>query len=107
VDRDPGDGAGAGHRPLGVAHWNKERDFRPLYTGMAPEDAGAVVEKLKERSIKYRLDDAGSTIKVPGEKVAEARLQMASSGLPRTGRIGFELFDSNNFGLTQFAERVN
>jgi len=87
--------------------WNHERDFRPLYANLAAEDAGAVMQKLKEEAIEYRVDDNGGTLRVPSAKVAELRLKMASSGLPKTGRIGFELFDKNSFGLTEFAEHVN
>ncbi len=32
---------------------------------------------------------------------------MAGLGLPKTGRIGFEIFDKTNFGITDFAEHVN
>src|SRR5512146_1380551 len=32
---------------------------------------------------------------------------MATAGLPRSGRSGFELFDKSNFGLTDFAEHIN
>jgi len=44
---------------------------------------------------------------VPSARVAELRLEMASADLPRTGRIGFELFDKTNLGTTDFAEHVN
>ena len=37
----------------------------------------------------------------------ELRLEMAGLGLPKTGRTGFEIFDKTNFGITDFAERVN
>src|SRR5438105_14350257 len=87
--------------------WNHERDFRPLYTNLAAEDAGSVMQKLKEEGVEYREDDSGTALRVPSEKVAELRLRMASEGLPKTGRIGFELFDKSNFGLTEFAEQVN
>jgi len=90
-----------------TVHWNRERNFKPLYTGLAVEDAGAVVAKLREQGVEYRLDDNGSTLKVPSERIDEARLQIATAGLPKTGRIGFELFDATNFGLTEFAEQVN
>ncbi|MGH9628439.1 MAG: flagellar basal-body MS-ring/collar protein FliF [Bryobacteraceae bacterium] len=89
------------------SHWRRERDFKPLYTGIAPEDAGAIVEKLKENAVEYRLSDSGSSILVPSAKVAEARLQMASAGLPKTGRMGFELFDKTTLGATDFTEHVN
>jgi len=91
----------------GLARWSRERDFRPLYTGLAPEDAGHVVSRLQERGIPYRVTDAGATILVPSAQVAETRLTMAAAGLPETGRIGFELFDQTNFGATDFAEQVN
>ena len=90
-----------------LAHWNKERDFKPLYTGLAGEDAGAIVAKLKESGTEYRIVEGGSVVQVPSSKVNEARLQMASAGLPKSGRIGFELFDKMNFGQTDFAEQVN
>jgi len=90
-----------------VNHWNDERDFKPLFSGLADEDAGALVTKLHEGGVEYRLTNGGSTILVPSDKVAEARLQMASAGLPKSGRIGFELFDKTNFGASEFTEQVN
>src|SRR5271155_2787434 len=90
-----------------VNYWNDERDFKPLFSGLADEDAGALVAKLHEGGFEYRLASGGSTILVPSDKVAEARLQMASAGLPKSGRIGFELFDKANFGASEFTEQVN
>ncbi|MGA3200883.1 MAG: flagellar basal-body MS-ring/collar protein FliF [Bryobacteraceae bacterium] len=92
---------------LWFSRWNDERDFRPLFSGLADEDAGALVAKLHEAGVEYRLSSGGSTILVPSGKVAEARLQMASAGLPKSGRIGFELFDKANFGASEFTEQVN
>jgi flagellar M-ring protein FliF len=91
----------------GLMHWRQESDFRPLYTTLASEDAGAVVQKLKETGVAYRLSENGSTVLVPSAKVAEMRLEMASAGLPKSGRIGFELFDKTNFGATEFVEHIN
>jgi flagellar M-ring protein FliF len=91
----------------GLARWRREADFKPLYTSLAPDDAGAILQKLKEAGVDYRLADNGTTILAPAEKIDEMRIQMASAGLPKTGRIGFELFDRTNFGITEFAEHVN
>jgi flagellar M-ring protein FliF len=90
-----------------VNHWNDERDFKPLFVGLGDEDAGALVTKLHEAGFEYRLASGGSSILVQSDKVAEARLQMASAGLPKSGRIGFELFDKANFGASEFTEQVN
>ena len=92
---------------LSFARWRRESDFRPLYTSLASEDAGAVVQKLKETGVEYRLSENGSTVLVPSAKVSEVRLELASAGLPKSGRIGFELFDKTNFGATEFVEHVN
>jgi flagellar M-ring protein FliF len=87
--------------------WQHERDFKPLFTNMSPEDAGAVVTKLKEGGVEHRLSDNGTTVLVPADKVDEVRLELAGAGLPKSGRIGFELFDKTNIGLTDFSEHVN
>ena len=87
--------------------WKQESDFRPLYTALASEDAGAVVQKLKETGVEFRLSENGSSVLVPSARVAEMRLEMASAGLPKSGRIGFELFDKTNFGATEFVEHIN
>ena len=89
------------------SHWIKESDFRPLYTSLANEDAGAVVQKLRESGTDYRLSSSGDAVLVPSAKLAETRLEMAAAGLPKTGRIGFELFDKTTFGTTEFVEQIN
>jgi flagellar M-ring protein FliF len=91
----------------GLAHWQTENSFRPLYNSLAPEDAATVVQKLKEGGTPYRLSSNNSTISVPEDKVAELRLEMAGAGVPKSGRIGFEIFDKTNFGMTDFAEHIN
>lgn len=92
---------------LAFSHWRREVDFHPLYTSLAPEDAAAVVEKLKQSAVDYRLADNGSTVLVSSAKAAESRLALAAAGLPKSGRIGFELFDKNNLGATEFTEHIN
>ena len=91
---------------FGLTKWQHERDFKPLYTGMSAEDAGAVVAKLKESGVEFRVSDDG-TVSAPSSRQAELRLELANAGLPKTGRIGFELFDKANLGMTDFAEQVN
>ena len=92
---------------MSLSRWSKESDFKPLYTNLAPEDAGAVVQKLKESGAEYRLSENGAVVLAPSSRIAELRLELASAGLPKSGRIGFELFDKTNFGATEFTEHVN
>jgi flagellar M-ring protein FliF len=91
----------------GFSIWRKDVDFKPLYTGVAAEDAGVIIQKIKESGVEYRLSDSGGVISVPSASVAELRIQLAAAGLPKTGRIGFELFDKTSFGTTEFVEHVN
>jgi len=91
----------------GLVHWRREAAFRPLFTGLAPEDAAGIVQKLKESGVEYRLPENGSVVMGPAERVAETRIALAAAGLPKTGRIGFELFDKANLGATEFTEQVN
>lgn len=97
--------AGAGI--YAVVSWQREADFRPLFSGLAPEDAAGIVQKLKESGVEYRLPENGGSVLVPSARVAELRLSLAAAGLPKSGRIGFELFDKTNLGATEFTEHVN
>ena len=84
-----------------------ERAYRPLYTGLTDKEAGMAVARLKEMQVPYKLARGGGTILVPEPHLAEVRLQLATDGLPQSGRLGFELFDGSSFGATEFAEHVN
>ncbi len=91
----------------GGLQWKHDSDFRPLYSGLAAEDAAAITQKVREAGIEYKLDEFGGTVMVPSTRIAEARLALAAVGLPKSGHIGFELFDRNNLGASDFAEQVN
>lgn len=86
--------------------WAQAPDYRVLYGNLGDRDGGAVIESLQKQNIPYKMD-AGGTIMVPAAMVYEARLKLASEGLPKGGAVGFELMDNQRFGLTQFQENVN
>ncbi len=89
------------------SRFQQDAGMRPLYTGLSAEDASAMVAKLRENGVVYKVGENGTSLMVPEARVAELRLEMAGIGLPKTGRIGFEIFDKTNFGITDFAEHVN
>ncbi len=82
-------------------------DYAPLYVGISAEDAAAVLDKLHEGRIPYQISHGGDTIEVPRSQVAETRLTLAGLGLPRGGATGFELFDKQGLGISEFTQRVN
>jgi flagellar M-ring protein FliF len=76
-----------------------------LFANLDREDAAAVMAKLKEMKIPYRVEGEGS-IEVPQQNVRELRLELAGAGLPRGGGVGFESFDKMRLGATEFEQRV-
>lgn len=79
-----------------------------LYRDLEAHEAGEIVDQLSKAHIKYRLQDQGSTIMVPEDDVARARLMLAQTGLPSGGSVGYEIFDKgNSFTATQFEQTIN
>ena len=92
---------------VGWLAWRSNvQNWGVLYTQLERDDAAALVNKLKELKIPHRIQNEGTTIEVPEDKVHELRLELASSGLPRGGGLGFEGFDRMRLGATEFEQRV-
>lgn len=94
---------------FGWSYWYGNRpELVSLYTGLETKDAGDVTAKLKEAGVPYEVQEGkdGATIFVPKQKVHDARLDLATQGLPR-GHKGFELFDDSKLGVTEFQNKVN
>ncbi|MCB2040175.1 MAG: flagellar M-ring protein FliF, partial [Rhodoferax sp.] len=81
-------------------------DYRVLYANLADKDGGAIVAQLSQMNIPYKHADGGSAILVPADRVHDVRLRLASQGLPKGSVVGFEMMESNRFGMTQFQERL-
>jgi flagellar M-ring protein FliF len=90
-----------------LMNWAGTPELQPLYSDLDANDAGIILDQLKEQKIPYRLSAGGSTILIPQERIYETRMALASAGLPRGGSIGFELFDDTKLGMTEFAQNVN
>jgi flagellar M-ring protein FliF len=81
--------------------------YKTLYANLSAKDAGQLVEKLKEGSVPYRIAADGKALEVPEDRLYETRLALASQNLPLGGGVGFEVFDKNTFGVTDFTQQVN
>lgn len=90
-----------------VLVWLNQPDYVVLYSGLSPEEAGRVVEYVQEQGVKYKYDNDGTTLLVPRNKVYDMRLQLANEGIPNDGVVGYEIFDNNNFGMTEYVQQVN
>ncbi|MBF0505310.1 MAG: flagellar M-ring protein FliF [Nitrospirae bacterium] len=90
---------------VGIMLWSERVDYQVLYSNLTQEDAGQVINKLKEMKVPFRVD--GNAIYVPNNKVYELRLELAAQGVPQGGGVGFEIFDKTTLGVTEFVQRLN
>ena len=90
-----------------LMNWSGKSEFQPLYVQLDPEDGSAILSKLREQKIDYRIASNGSTVLIPEEHIYETRMQLAAEGLPRGSAVGFEIFDNTKLGMTAFAQNVN
>jgi flagellar M-ring protein FliF len=86
---------------------NKEENegYQVLFDSLTPQDAAQVVQQLEKDKIPYKIP-RDNVIEVPKEVVYKERITIASMGIPKEGHVGFELFDKQEFGATNFDQEV-
>ena len=93
---------------IGILSWSGESSsMRVLVSGADSKDLAEVVEILKANQVPFEYSEAGDSILVPEDKRAAMRMELAMKGLPKTGDVGFEIFDEGNFGISDFVQRTN
>ena len=92
---------------LVMSLWLKAPDYQLLYANLSQEDAGAIVDKLKNQKIPYEISNGGRTIRVASDMIHETRLQLAGEGLPGGSETGLEMFEETPLGMTDFIQKLN
>lgn len=92
---------------ISLAYWTQRPDYMLLFGQLNSEEANQVVETLRTESVPYQLKEDGTAIYVPRERVHELRLQFAGEGVVSDGTTGYELFDQNTLGMTNFMQQMN
>lgn len=92
---------------LVVYNAKREEDvgYKVLFDRLSGKDSSLIVEQLEQDKIPYKIGPNG-TIEVPEEIVYKQRIKIAGMGLPKDSRVGFELFDKQEFGATDFDQQV-
>jgi flagellar M-ring protein FliF len=90
-----------------VVYFMNRVEYEALYRDLNPEDAQAIVAKLKEQKKDYIVQGTSILVAAPKTDIDKLRLEISGSGLARSGKIGYEIFDKNQFGMTDFTEQVN
>ncbi len=90
-----------------VTLWSRTPNFSLLYGSMSHRDISEVLDALQKSSIDYRVDEASGAVMVPTGKVHEARMKLASDGLPRSANAGFGMLsEEQGLGTSQFIEKA-
>jgi len=80
-------------------------EYEVLFDSLSSSDAAKVVEQLEKDAIPYTIE-ANNIIKVPKDVVYKQRISIAAQGIPKDSGVGFELFDTQEFGATGFDQNV-
>lgn len=91
----------------GASWWVMHPPYGVLFRDLRESDAAEITNALGQMQVAYRLSDEGKTILVPAEQVYGTRMKLVSQGVPKGGSIGFELFKDSDYGVTEFAQKVN
>jgi len=88
-----------------MAYSINKTDYTPLYSGLSDEDLSGIVAALQAKKIPYQI--TANSISVPDDSLYETRMALAQEGLPKGSGVGFEIFDEQKLGSTEFVQKVN
>ena len=80
--------------------WSSEPQYKVLFSNLDDRDGGAIVTALGQMNVPYKYNENGTALLVPADRVYDARLQLASQGLPRGGTVG--KIDTGQHGARRF-----
>ena len=97
----------------GLVIWNSVNNkagilypgYAVLFEGVSSEDGALIIQQLQQDKIPYKIPK-DNTILIPQEFVYEQRMRLASNGIPKNSKVGFEIFDTKDFGATDFDLRA-
>ncbi len=78
-----------------VAMWSQSPNYSLLYGNLSAKDLSQVTQSLDGMGIQYKLDPGSSGILVPADKLQQAKIQLAGSGVSVGEAVGFEILDRN------------
>lgn len=81
--------------------------YQTVATGIDPADTTKITEALDEKGVKYEIQNGGTAIAVTEPQLSQARMALAETGMADKTQPGFELFDEQKMGQSDFQQQVN
>jgi flagellar M-ring protein FliF len=93
---------------FGLARWASAPTWVPAFGDVPIGDVGTLTDRLTAAGVEFKLGAGGSTVLVKADDVPKARVALARAGvLPTSQRPGWELFDTQQFGVTERVQSIN
>ncbi len=90
---------------VGVTLWSIKPEYSPVYSNLSQADVGMVADVLRTSNIPFKMDSSSGMILVASDKVSEAKIILASEGLPQSNGTGYEVLNEKpSLGTSQFME---
>lgn len=88
-------------------YWALSPNYTLLFGSLEQDVAQEIVTELDERGVDYELNNGGRNIYVSDDRVDQLRLELAPMGAPQSDMKGYELFDNNSLGMTDYMQQLN
>lgn len=90
-----------------IVLWSQTPGYTTLFGELESGEAAEIADALRAANIDYKLDEKSGAILIPESALHDARLQLASQGLPASAAGGMNLLqDKSSFGVSQFMENA-
>ena len=91
-----------------VMHFASAPSYSTLLTGLDPAQTGKITSTLDTKGIPYQIENNGTALAVASGDTAQARIALATAGLlgSSTNQPGFELFNSQQLGESDFQQQI-
>src|SRR4051812_30701133 len=80
--------------------------YTTMLTGLDPAETGKITAALDTAGVGYKINNNGTALGVVKGQIPQARIALAEKGLPGKGQPGFELFDKQKLGASDFQQKV-